>query len=202
MIYHTPDEIEALKEHISLCWPLPWNADKKVYIGVDWGYTLKPRHKAMQENPPNEDEYYRNHHGADWYGGKDNEDLVAMAEGKVVFAEWQDKYYGYVVVIEHDFGLPEPYFTKYGHIMEDGFECEVGEIVCQEDLIAFCGTSGNSGANHLHGELLKGKNSRSAAMDIIPFLTKDVDHPIFTSWEGEIITRLQADGRKPDWIVD
>lgn len=72
----------------------------------------------------------------------------ASAEGVVVRSEWDDTY-GYVVVIDHGFGIG----TLYGHNARN--LVAEGDRVARGQTIAFVGNTGKSTAPHLHFEVRK-----------------------------------------------
>jgi murein DD-endopeptidase MepM/ murein hydrolase activator NlpD len=72
----------------------------------------------------------------------------ASAEGIVVQSEWDDTY-GFVVILDHGFGLG----TLYGHNARN--LVNVGDRVSRGQTIAFVGNTGKSTAPHLHFEVKK-----------------------------------------------
>jgi murein DD-endopeptidase MepM/ murein hydrolase activator NlpD len=77
-----------------------------------------------------------------------NTPIKAAGEGLVVTSGY-DKTYGYVVEIDHGYGI----YTLYGH--NDRNLVKVGDRVTRGDPIAFLGSTGKSTAPHLHFELRK-----------------------------------------------
>lgn len=87
------------------------------------------------------------HPGMD-IAAKRNTAVRTAAEGVVVKAEW-DETYGYMITIDHGFGLS----TLYGHNARN--LVAVGDRVVRGQTIAFVGSTGNSTAPHLHFEVKK-----------------------------------------------
>ncbi|MBO5947428.1 peptidoglycan DD-metalloendopeptidase family protein [bacterium] len=74
--------------------------------------------------------------------------ILAAADGVVVTATWHNSY-GYYVKIKHD----DTYSTLYAHC--SALHVSVGQTVKQGQVIADCGSTGDSTGNHLHFEVLK-----------------------------------------------
>jgi len=77
-----------------------------------------------------------------------NTPVRASADGVVNTSEW-DETYGYLVVIDHGFGIS----TVYGHNSRN--LVKVGDRVTRGQTIAFLGSTGRSTAPHLHFEVRK-----------------------------------------------
>jgi len=77
-----------------------------------------------------------------------NTPVRASAEGVVITSGW-DEIYGYLVVIDHGFGIT----TAYGHNTRN--LVNVGDRVSRGQTIAFLGSTGKSTAPHLHFEVKK-----------------------------------------------
>jgi murein DD-endopeptidase MepM/ murein hydrolase activator NlpD len=77
-----------------------------------------------------------------------NTPVRASAEGVVITSGW-DETYGYLVVIDHGFGIT----TVYGHNARN--LVSVGDRVARGQTIAFLGSTGKSTAPHLHFEVKK-----------------------------------------------
>ncbi|MDH3214767.1 MAG: M23 family metallopeptidase [Candidatus Krumholzibacteria bacterium] len=77
-----------------------------------------------------------------------NTPVQTSAEGVVVVSDWDDTY-GYMIVIDHGFGIS----TLYGHNARN--LVNVGERVTRGQTIAFVGSTGKSTAPHLHFEVKK-----------------------------------------------
>ena len=74
--------------------------------------------------------------------------IIAPADGHVVFAGYHTAY-GYLVVIDHGYGIS----TKYAHTSR--MLVDAGDRVQRGDLIARVGNTGRSTGPHLHFEVLK-----------------------------------------------
>lgn len=87
------------------------------------------------------------HRGVD-FAGRTGNDIVAVADGVVVFSG--SRYgYGRMVDINHGNG----YVTRYAHNSEN--LVEVGDTVSKGQLIALMGATGRATAPHLHFEVLR-----------------------------------------------
>ena len=100
----------------------------------------------------------RMHAGLDFAGPRGT-DIVAAADGVVVYANWEGAY-GKVVKIRHDFGFE----TRYAHLSR--MHVSVGQKVSRGDHIADMGRTGRSTGTHLHYEIRR--NGR--ALDPQPFV--------------------------------
>ena len=90
---------------------------------------------------------WKAHHGVD-LGAKRGTPILAVAEGKVVYAGWMGGY-GRVVKIEHK----DNYLTLYAH--QSRLNVKVGEKVQKGKIIGYTGNSGRSTGPHLHFGLYK-----------------------------------------------
>lgn len=73
-------------------------------------------------------------------------DILAAAAGKVIQSGWSGDY-GYMITIDHGYGL----VTRYAHCSE--LKMKVGDKVLQGDVIALVGNTGRSTGPHLHYEV-------------------------------------------------
>lgn len=90
----------------------------------------------------------RMHQGIDIAGGDDyGQAIVAADGGKVTWSGNDGGGYGNYVMIDHGNG----YMTVYGHA--SALACETGDEVSQGDVIAYCGSTGNSTGPHVHFEI-------------------------------------------------
>ena len=87
------------------------------------------------------------HEGMD-FAGANGSDVIAVANGIVVFAGRRDGY-GLMVEISHGENLR----TRYGHHQE--VLVRVGQSVKRGDVIGLMGSSGRSTGPHVHFEVLK-----------------------------------------------
>lgn len=75
--------------------------------------------------------------------------IVAAARGRVIFAGWSGRDYGYLVVIDHGVGIT----TWYAHLDGDELAARVGDNVNTGQFIGVMGSSGNAAGRHLHFEV-------------------------------------------------
>ena len=87
------------------------------------------------------------HPGVD-FATKIGTEVKATADGRVVFAGWDD-IYGNLVGIDHQNG----YVTYYGH--NSKILVNVGDTIRRDEVIALSGNTGRSSAPHLHYEIRK-----------------------------------------------
>lgn len=87
----------------------------------------------------------RFHSGLD-IGGDYGMPIYAAAGGTVIYAGWISGY-GNAVIIDHGGGIT----TLYGH--NDSLNVSEGENVAQGQVIAMCGSTGNSTGPHCHFEV-------------------------------------------------
>ena len=87
----------------------------------------------------------RFHSGID-IGGDYGDPIYAAQAGTVEYAGWISGY-GYAVIINHGGGIS----TLYGHCQS--LEVSTGQSVAQGELIAECGSTGNSTGPHCHFEV-------------------------------------------------
>lgn len=87
----------------------------------------------------------RFHSGLD-IGGDYGMPIYAAAAGTVIYAGWISGY-GNAVIIDHGGGVT----TLYGH--NESLNVGEGEVVSQGQVIAMCGSTGNSTGPHCHFEV-------------------------------------------------
>ena len=87
----------------------------------------------------------RFHSGMD-IGGEYGDPIVAAAAGIVSYSGWISGY-GYAVIIDHGGGIS----TLYGH--NEALAVGEGQTVAQGQVIAYCGSTGNSTGPHCHFEV-------------------------------------------------
>ena len=85
------------------------------------------------------------HSGQD-INAEQGDEVVAAANGKVVFADWHGGY-GQLVTIDHGGGLT----TRYAHLSK--IEVRVGEQIARGQRIGAVGSTGRSTGPHLHYEV-------------------------------------------------
>ncbi len=90
----------------------------------------------------------RSHKGID-IGASTGTPVYASDNGTVVYSQYNDGGYGYLVQIDHGNG----YVTYYGHCSE--LLVNAGDVVAKGDLIAKVGSTGRSTGPHLHFEVRK-----------------------------------------------
>lgn len=83
-----------------------------------------------------------NHKGVD-IGTPMGTPILAAKAGKVTWASWNGGY-GNCVIVSHGNGNS----TLYGHL--SSYNCSVGDVVSQGQVIAYSGNTGNSTGPHLH----------------------------------------------------
>ncbi len=90
---------------------------------------------------------YRPHHGTD-FGARRGTPLLAVNNGKVIYAGWMGGY-GRVVKIKHAGG----YISLYAH--QSRIRVKRGQHVKKGQIIGYVGSSGRSTGPHLHFGLMK-----------------------------------------------
>jgi murein DD-endopeptidase MepM/ murein hydrolase activator NlpD len=93
------------------------------------------------------------HTGID-IGASGGSRIVAVANGKVIYAAWYGAY-GNCTIVDHGGGLT----SMYGH--QSKFGVKKGDIVLKGDTIGYVGTTGLSTGNHLHFEVRTQGNNTS-----------------------------------------
>ena len=99
--------------------------------------------------------YYGDVSGNDYWSGHqavdaacfEGDSIFASDSGVVIYAGPISGGYGNLVAIDHQNG----YLTLYAHL--SGFNVACGQSVSQGQVIAFCGSTGNSTGAHLHFEV-------------------------------------------------
>lgn len=98
------------------------------------------------------------HKGID-ISGKHGSDIVAMADGLVIFSGWKNGY-GKIVELRHANGLE----TRYAHNSKN--LVSEGDLVSKGEVIAKIGSTGRSTGPHVHFEVRRG----GEAVDPMRFL--------------------------------
>ena len=130
--------------------PLPWNRDKGVGVGVDFGWTEMPSRNGS----------YRYHKGVDMYAPV-GEAILAVEDGIVVSAPYEEQgAYGFMVIIEH---LSDGFtwWSVYGHC-DEIYLVEADKVVRGQE-IASVGKTGNASGSHLHLEFRVGENAHDTS---------------------------------------
>lgn len=94
-----------------------------------------------------------------WIGGSAGDPVRAVADGRVVYVGWLQRY-GLIVILDH----PGQYLSLYGHLQEA--EVEVGETVSAGTRVASAGASGGHERSGVYFEIREGTN----AIDPRPWL--------------------------------
>jgi len=103
-------------------------------------------------------------HGAIDFAGVEGLDIVAAADGQVVYV---GEFEGTSVIIKHTQG----YFTTYSHLRD--VTVSVGQRVNSGDLIGHLGNTGNTPNPHLHFEITRREGDRLWAVNPHKFLAVD-----------------------------
>jgi len=128
--------------------PLPWNRDKRVGVGIDFGHVKKYPGGY--------------HYGIDMYAPRGEEILAALDGRAISVDEVDDSAYGKNITLDHGDGL----FTVYAH-MDEIWLLQDEDILVGE-VIGICGYTGNTtGGNspHLHFEVRQGGNDKKFCVD-------------------------------------
>ncbi|HIT87788.1 MAG TPA: peptidoglycan DD-metalloendopeptidase family protein [Candidatus Coprocola pullicola] len=121
-------------------WPVPGRS----YISSGYGYRNRPIGSGR--------EFHTGYDIPGAYGA----DIVAAADGTVITAGYVNGF-GYTVMINHGGGI----VTLYGH--NSKLNVSVGDRVSRGQVIAKCGSTGNSTGNHCHFEVRKNGKHTSPA---------------------------------------
>ena len=115
--------------------PTGWPVNERDVVS-EFGYRINPVTNVS----------FTNHTGVD-IDTPSGVDVYATANGVVRLAEWNEGGYGYLVVIDHEYG----YSTWYAH--NSGLLVEAGEYVERGQLIALTGNTGRTTGAHCHYEV-------------------------------------------------
>lgn len=143
---------------VALAHPCPWNRDKHVGVGIDFGH--------VRGYPGGF------HYGIDFYAPV-GEPILAALDGFVIAAEEMGAY-GLCIHLYHE---PHDLFTVYGHLSEIGVS--VGADVAAGQQIGLCGHTGNTtGGNspHLHFEVREGSDDKESVIDPMEYITPRPDY--------------------------
>lgn len=88
------------------------------------------------------------HKGIDIAGGNDlGKPVVAFMDGKVIYSQYNNGGYGYLVIIQHENNMK----TYYAHLQKQGIS--KGTKVRAGQVIGYMGSTGRSTGVHLHFEI-------------------------------------------------
>lgn len=118
------------------------------------------------------------HYGID-YKSKKGDEVIATAEGVVMFAGNTSVGFGKMVTIAH----PNGFKTRYGHLSK--IHVKLGEYVGKGQKIGEVGNTGVSTGAHLHYEVL--------------FLTKRINPRPFNDWTMKDYERIFTEVKKVPW---
>jgi len=96
----------------------------------------------------------RMHKGVDICGDEGTA-ITTADNGVVIYSDWDDSGYGYMIEIDHGNG----YKTLYAHCSK--LYAKVGDNVEKGDVIAAMGNTGRSTGTHLHFEVIETSSGRS-----------------------------------------
>lgn len=123
----------------SVVFPLPAGTWTKT---SDWGWRSDPFTGE------------RSYHAGSDYGAADGTPIYAVADGRVVWAEFNGGYGG-LIIIEHTVG-GEAVRSAYAHMWAHGIHVAEGQTVTAGTHIGDVGSSGRSTGAHLHLEIRPG----------------------------------------------
>ncbi len=125
-------EVAHQRERMASLVPLRWPTWGRVSSGYGWRNDPFTGRRAW-------------HTGID-IAAPTGRNVVATAEGRVVFAGWNGNY-GNTVILRHQFGFE----TVYAHLSRVGVK--TGDTVRKEQVIGNVGSTGRSTGPHLHYEV-------------------------------------------------
>ncbi len=102
-----------------------------------------------------------NHRGID-IAGHTGAAIFAADAGVIVYAGWNDRGYGNMIIIDHGTGFQ----TLYAHM--SAFNVVCGQSVGQGEVIGSFGSTGASTGAHLHFELMHSRYSKLNPWDYLP----------------------------------
>lgn len=108
---------------------------------------IKNKFVITQEFKPKKN---RKHKGMDIAGSK-GDPILAMADGKVIYKGNRFSGYGYMILIEHSYGLS----TLYSHLSQ--IYVKSGQMVKSGEVIGAMGRTGRATGVHLHFEVMENK---------------------------------------------
>lgn len=131
-----PEPSEVTSYSYNLCWPIPKSVSNYNRITSSIGSRKAPVEGASVD-----------HKGID-IGVASKSDVLAVADGKVMFVGKTSKRGNYIVIYHEDLGLT----SVYQHLSSSSVS--VGDYVSKGDVIAKSGATGNVTGAHLHLELV------------------------------------------------
>lgn len=145
--------------------------------------------------------YWSGHLGVD-FGWNDGaycyQPIVAIEDGTVVGCAdgYGNTYpnkriYGNYVNISHGDG----WYSMYGHLLK-GITVQKGQTVRKGQVIGYMGNSGYSNGQHLHFELRKGSNTKTASIDPLNYLFVE-DRTIYVNPSSKEYDRIRYRDTSP-----
>ena len=128
------DRIKYDKETSEKAYKELMNASEQIALMIQYGWRTHPIYGNA-----------RYHSGID-IGGDYGMNIYAADSGTVTYSGWISGY-GNTVIIDHGNGVS----TLYGH--NQSLTVSVGQNISQGDVIAHCGSTGNSTGPHCHFEV-------------------------------------------------
>jgi murein DD-endopeptidase MepM/ murein hydrolase activator NlpD len=113
---------------------LPYNVED----GINCAPTGNPVDGVLTQR------YHLYHKGVD-VGVPLGTPVLATQSGQVIFADWSEIGYGYLVIVQSG-----PFITYYAH--NTSFNVSVGQYIGRDSIIAWSGSTGNSSGPHVHYE--------------------------------------------------
>lgn len=100
-----------------------------------------------------------NHSGID-YAAPEGTKIYCPVDGAVVYSQWNDGGYGYLVIVQDTHG----YYHIFGHQCKAS-PLKVNDEVLRGDLIGYVGNTGDSKGNHLHYQVNNSTDMWDASID-------------------------------------
>ena len=149
------------------------------YKYISSGYSKRRFHPILKK--------YRPHLGVD-YAAPTGTPVVAVADGRVVYARW-NKGLGRVVKIKHN----STFTTLYGHLSRFSKGIRSTKYVKQGQVIGYVGSSGLSTGPHLHYTLMKNGRSIDPLRYNFPSASPVQENYIadFELVKGELLSQLR-----------
>lgn len=139
-------------------------SDGEIVIGHQAWPVPHTKNVTSLFDPNRIDPFYgeiRAHNGIDIAGGNDlGKEIVAFSDGEVVYSQYNNGGYGYLVIVQHENNVK----TYYAHLQKKGVP--VGTKVKAGEVIGYMGTTGASTGVHLHFEI----RINDVPIDALPIL--------------------------------